>query len=72
MQIDVYNFFVPASSGSEDLREKHKFQNQLDVFFVTHCMHVLSVLTGFELRISAPVLKLNRPFESSTFPRHRI
>ena len=33
MQIDVNHFFVPQS-GSGGIREKHKFQNQLDVFFL--------------------------------------
>ena len=32
MQIDVNNFFY-SSSGSGDIREKHIFQNQLDVYF---------------------------------------
>ena len=32
MQIDLNNFFC-SSSGSGDIREKHKFQKQLDVFF---------------------------------------
>ena len=32
MDKDVNNFFC-SSSGSKDICEKHKFQNQLDVFF---------------------------------------
>ena len=32
MQIDVNNFFY-SSSCSGDIREKHDFQNQLDVYF---------------------------------------
>ena len=36
MHIDVNNFFC-SSSGSGDIREKPKFQKQLDLFFVTHC-----------------------------------
>ena len=35
MQININNFFY-SSSGSGDIREKLKLQNQLDV--VTHCM----------------------------------
>ena len=31
---DANNFFC-SSSGSTDIREKHKFQYQLDVFFLT-------------------------------------
>ena len=30
--MDVNNFFF-SSSGSGDIREEHKFQNQLDVYF---------------------------------------
>ena len=33
MQIDVNYFFV-AQGFSGDIREKHKFQNQLDVFIL--------------------------------------
>ena len=34
MQIDEYNSFL--AQVILEIREKHKLQNQLDVFFVTH------------------------------------
>ena len=54
MQIDVNNFC--SSSSSEDIREKHKFQNQLDVFFITYytygvtqCMKHIKAHKRFDL-----------------------
>ena len=66
MKIDANNFFVAqlfcSSSGFGDIREKHKLQKQLDVYFCyslyVFIMHIMC-LTIFEEKAEIQLSTLN-------------